>query len=140
MCYNKDMSQQGKPYTEEQKTMIIESLRTFLEMGFSRNRACTMVGFDPTTLSKWVVNDPALSIKLQAWENTINAMALANIYDAIKREGELQDDVKKENSWKWAERKMKADFSPRQELTGADGEQLFNRETKELLDGIIDEL
>jgi len=109
------MSQQGKPYTEQQKNTIIESLRPYLEAGLSRNRACNRVGFDPTTLSKWVVNDPALSIKLQAWEDAINLMALANIQDAIRREGELEDDVKKENSWKWVERKMKDEFSTKVE-------------------------
>ena len=114
---------QGKAFTEEQRASIIESLRTYLELGFSRNKACKMVGLDPTTLSKWVQADEALSIKLQGWENAINAQVMANLADAIRKEGETED-VRKETSKWWAERRMKEDFSTRQENTGADGKDL----------------
>ena len=106
---------QGKPFTKEQKDSIIESLKPHLELGFSRNRACELIGLDPSTLSKWAKADEALSMKLQGWENTVNTIVMANIVDAIKREGELPDDIRKENSWKWAERRMKKDFSTRVE-------------------------
>jgi transposase-like protein len=48
---------QGKPFTPEERKIIIESLRPYLEMGFSRNKACKFIGLDPTTLSKWVQDD-----------------------------------------------------------------------------------
>lgn len=102
------MSQQGKAYTPEQKQTIIESLKAYLEMGFSRRKACKMVGFDDTTLSKWVQDDPALSIKLQSWENAINLVVMQNIANAIQKENE-SEDLRLENTWKWADRKLKDD-------------------------------
>jgi hypothetical protein len=114
---------QGKAFTPEQRASIIESLKPFLEMGFSRNKSCNLVGLDPTTLSKWVQADEALSIKLQGWENTLNALAISNIASALQKEAEA-DDARKDISKWWLERKMKDDFSIRQENTGADGKDL----------------
>lgn len=115
---------QGKPYTEEQRKMILESLKDYLELGFSRSRACKMVGFDETTLSKWLSGDEALSMKVQGWENAMNKLALANIRDALLKEGELEDSKKETSKW-WSERKMKEDFSTKveQDLT-SQGQQL----------------
>lgn len=107
---------QGKAFTPEQRTTIIESLRPHLELGFSRNKACALVGMDPTTLSVWVQNDEALSIKLQSWENTTTALAMANIQMAIRKEAETPDDIRKENSWRWAERKEES-MKPKQDVT-----------------------
>lgn len=106
---------QGKPYTTEQKEQAIESLRTYLEMGFSRNKACSLIGLDPTTLSKWAKDDETLSMRLEGWENMLTALAISNIQQAIRKESEMEEDVKKENSWKWAERKLK-DLSPKSEI------------------------
>lgn len=106
---------QGKAYTPEQREMIIQSLKEYLEMGFSRNKACEMIGLLPTTLSTWVVNDEALRMKLQGWENTVNRLAVNNIKTAIIAESKLPDDTKKENSWKWAERRIK-DLALKQEI------------------------
>ena len=93
-------------------------------MGYSRSKACKFIGLDESTLSKWGKASESLSMKLQGWENVINSMVMANIADAIRREGELEDDLRKDNSKWWAERKMKDDFSTRQENTGADGKDL----------------
>lgn len=114
---------QGKPYTEEEKASIIESLKPFLEAGLSRNRACESIGFDPTTLSKWVVNDEVLSMKLKGWENTLNLLAMSNIASALNKEAEM-DDARKETSKWYLERRMK-DFSPKQETDiTSDGEKI----------------
>lgn len=101
---------QGKPYTPEQREMILESLKGFLELGFSRSRSCKMVGFDETTLSKWLSNDEALSMKVQGWENAMNKLALANIQSALLKEAEMDDNKKETSKW-WSERRMKEDFS-----------------------------
>ena len=117
---------QGKAYTEEQKTTIIESLQDYLELGFSRNKACELIGLDPTTLSKWVQKDEALSMKLQGWENAINKLALANIRDAIMKESEMDDNRKETTKW-WAERRMKNDgFSTRTETDITSGGEPIN--------------
>lgn len=122
LLYNLYMAQ-GKAYTEEQRASIIESLKPYLELGFSRNKSCNLIGLDPTTLSKWVQADEALSMKLEGWENAINKLALSNIRDAIQKEGELEDTRKETTKW-WIERKMKQEFSLRTEQTGADGKEL----------------
>lgn len=109
---------QGKAFTPEQRQEIIQSLKDFLEMGFSRNKACEMVGLPPQTLSNWVVNDEALGMKLQGWENTVNRLAVNNIKTAIIAEANNPDDIVKNNSWKWVERRIK-EFSPKQELEHA---------------------
>lgn len=115
---------QGKAYTDKQREMILESLKDYLELGFSRSRACKMVGFDETTLSKWLSNDEALSMKVQGWENAMNKLALANLRDALLKEAET-DDSKKETSKWWSERKMKEDFSTKSETDiTSQGEQL----------------
>lgn len=113
---------QGKAFTEEQKNMIIQSLKDYLELGFSRNKACELVGLTPSTLSTWVTADEALRIKIQSWENAMNKVALANIRDALQKEAETEDARKETSKW-WAERRMKADFSPKveQEFSNPDG-------------------
>lgn len=106
---------QGKEWTKEQREVIIESLRPYLEMGLSRNRACSLTGVDATTLSKWAKEDEALSIKLQGWENAMNVLATANIKMALEKEAETEDTRKETSKW-WAERRMKDDFSIKQEM------------------------
>jgi hypothetical protein len=107
---------QGKAYTEKERASIVESVKPYLELGFSRNKACAFIGLDPTTLSKWVQDDEALSMKLTGWENTVTSLAMANIAMAIRKESESEDDVRKENSWKWAERKDDS-LKPKQDVT-----------------------
>ncbi len=105
---------QGKAYTPEQKQSIIESLRPYLELGFSRSKSCKFIGLDETTLCKWLSNDEALSMKIESWENVINTVAMANIRDAINLESEMEDARKETTKW-WLERRMKADFSVKTE-------------------------
>lgn len=116
---------QGKPFTEKQREQAVESIRPHLELGFSRNEACRMVGLDPTTLCKWAKKDETLSMKLASWENAVTTVAIANIRDAVLREAEMNDDAKKETSKWWLERRAKKDFSTRQETTGPDGVALI---------------
>lgn len=114
---------QGKPFTDEQRNSIIESLKPFLEMGLSRNKACEAIGLDPTTLSKWVQGDEALSMKLKGWENTMNILALTNVHSALEKEAEMEDARKETSKW-YLERRMKREFSTRVENTGEDGAPL----------------
>lgn len=102
---------QGKAYTPEQRETIIKSLQSYLELGFSRNNACKMVGLAPQTLSNWVSEDEALGMRLEGWENAINKLALQNMRDVIMKEGENNDDKKENTRW-WLERKVK-EFNPK---------------------------
>lgn len=97
------MKQQGKPYTPEEKERIVESLKPFLEMGYSRKKSCAFIGFDDTTLGKWLQNDAGLSAKVVSWENVNTALALANIHQALQNEKiilEEKGDTRADNSWK----------------------------------------
>ena len=114
---------QGKAFTKEQREEIIQSLKPFLQDGLSRARACSIIGLAESTLSNWVKEDEALGMKLRSYENELNSIALRAIANGIKKELE-SEDTRLENSWKWAERKMKDDFSLRTENTGADGKDL----------------
>jgi hypothetical protein len=115
---------QGKPFTPEERATIIESLRPYLEMGFSRNKSCRFIGLDPTTLSKWVQDDEALSMKLVSWENVNSALALANIHQALKNESILageKGDVRVDNSWKLIS-KLEEGYKDKLDVTSNDKE------------------
>lgn len=115
---------QGKPFTAEERTTIIESLKPYLEMGFSRNKACNFIGLDPTTLSKWVVSDESLSMKLTGWENTNNAVALANVHQALQNEkvqAEEQGSTRVDNSWKLLS-KLEDGYKDKLDVTSNDQE------------------
>ena len=102
---------QGKQFTKEEKDSIVNSLQPYLQMGFSRNKACQFIGLTPQTLSLWVKADESLLIKLTSWENVVNTVAMQNVVEAIQRENEMPEDIRKENSWKWLERRMRDDFA-----------------------------
>ena len=109
---------QGKPFTSEQREEIIQSLKPFLEMGYSRNKSCAFIGLPPQTLSNWAIEDEALGMKLVAWENANVALALANVHKALKIESETED-ARVDNSWKYLERKEET-FKPKQDVTSDD--------------------
>ena len=131
---------QGKEFTTEQKDTIVNSLREYLELGFSRNRACALIGLAPQTLSNWIKADEALGIRIEGYENAINKVALANIVQAVSKEGESEDPRKETTKW-WLERKMRGDFATRQEQTGADGAPiLLEVSRKEEIEKAIDDI
>lgn len=105
---------QGKEFSIEERQSIIESLKPFLKAGLSRNKSCDAIGLHPTTLSKWVQSDESLSMKLQGWENSLNILAMTNIESALLKEAETED-VKKETSKWWLERRMRNEFATKTE-------------------------
>ena len=113
---------QGVPFTDEQRESIIETVLPHLAMGFSRNKACAFVGLDPTTLSKWVKGDEALSMKLTSAENTLNVLALANMYQALQNENTILGEgkeVRADNS-KWFLSTKEDSYKPKQDITTDD--------------------
>lgn len=113
---------QGKAFTPEERASIIESVRPFLEMGYSRNKACRFIGLDPTTLSKWVQEDEALSMKLIGWENVNNALALATIHQVIQNEKIQADEngsTKADNAWKLVS-KLEEGYKDKLDVTSDD--------------------
>lgn len=114
---------QGKEWTEEERENIIQGIKPYLEAGLSRNKACEAIELTPSTLSNWVKADESLGMRLRGYENTLNVLAMANIASALQTEAE-SDDARKETSKWYLERRMKNEFSTRQENTGADGKDL----------------
>lgn len=116
---------QGKAWTPEQREEIIQSLRPYLEMGYSRNKACSFIGLPAQTLSNWVQEDDALGIKLTSWENVNSALALATIHQVIQNE-KLQADehgsTKAENAWKLVS-KLEEGYKDKLDVT-SDGKEL----------------
>lgn len=113
---------QGKQFTPEQREEIIKSLQPYLEMGFSRNKACAFIGLPPQTVSNWVQDDEALGMRLTSFENVNNALALANIHQALKNEGAILGegkDVRAENSWKLVS-KLEDGYKDKLDLTTND--------------------
>lgn len=113
---------QGKAFTPEERQTIIQSLQPYLEMGFSRNKACAFIGLPPQTLSNWVQEDESLGIKLTSWENVNSALALATIHQAIQNE-KLQADehgsTRADNSWKLVS-KLEEGYKDKLDLTSND--------------------
>jgi transposase-like protein len=115
---------QGKAFTPEERATIIQSLQPYLEMGFSRNKACKFIGLPAQTLSNWVQEDESLGIKLVSWENVNTALALANIHQALKNESILateKGDVRMENSWKVVS-KLEEGYKDKLDVTSNDKE------------------
>lgn len=107
---------QGKAFTPEQRENIIQSLQRYLEMGFSRNKACAFIGLAPGTLSNWVKDDESLGMKLASWENTNSALALSNIYSALQKESEEG----KADISKWYLERREEGYKPKQDITSDD--------------------
>ena len=115
---------QGKGFTQEEREQIIQSLQPYLEMGFSRNKACQLIGLAPGTLSNWVKDSEALGMKLAGWENVNSALALANIHQALKNEFVLagkKGDVRVDNSWKLVS-KLEDKYKDKLDVTSNDKE------------------
>jgi len=63
---------QGKAWN---KKKVIESLKPYFLLGCNRRKACKHASFDNTTLSKWEVKCPELSIKIDSWISRPNMKA-----------------------------------------------------------------
>lgn len=115
---------QGKEWTKEERDNIIQSLKPYLEMGYSRNKACAFVGLTPSTLSNWVKADDSLGILLTSYENVLSALALSNIHQAIQNEkilAEEKGDVRMDNSWKLLSKKEDG-YKDKLDVTSNDNE------------------
>lgn len=100
---------QGKEYTEEEREEIIQSIKPYLELGYSINRACIIAGIPYQTVHNWVNQKETLGIRIKAWQNAVNAEARKILVNQIKNEKD------KEISKWWLERREKNDFSTKQE-------------------------
>lgn len=113
----KRKTQQGVRYTEEEREKILQILKPFLQLGYDLYNSCLLAEQPYTTIINWVNKDVLLCNKIKSWQNMVNAKARQNVVKAIN-----ENDVQ-ESKW-WLERREKKQFSPRQEMTGADGQPI----------------
>jgi len=102
---------QGKKYTKEDREVIIESLKSYLQLGYSRSKACKFIGFDESTLSKWSVASESLSMRLTGWENETSVLARKNLRSDIEKRGNT------DTSLKWLQAKDRQEFGKNLDVT-----------------------
>jgi len=87
-------TQQGKAYTAQQRQEIIKSLSIYLKLGYSLKKACELAGFQYNTIYTWSQKDPALLIKINAWQSTVSVKARKVLIEKIRK-----GDVKLSQWW-----------------------------------------
>ena len=108
---------------------VLTALQECFELGMPKNRACEFVGIDRDTLLAYCHKNPIFSAKINGWRTNTSYKALKLVNSkltnsVIKDENGkvvkiLPADV--ETAKWWLERREKADFSIRTEITGEDG-------------------
>ena len=93
---------------------VIQKLEKLFRDGSHIYEACGEVKIDPSTYYKRLKEDPDFSNRMDVAQEYTTEIARAVLSRSIKR-GD-RDSAK----W-WLERRAKERFSPRSELTGADG-------------------
>lgn len=97
---------------------IIDKLEQAFSMGCSDLEACLHANIGKTTLYNYQNENPEFVERKEQLKEKLVLKARTVIAEALNR--------KDENTAKWyLERKAKKEFSARQELTGADGENLI---------------
>ncbi len=96
---------QGKAWNKEE---VVKVLEPFFKLGCSLTKACQYAGIPHSTLSNWLVDDEELRLKIEGWQNEMNAKAREVIQKAV-----INGDEKMA-AW-WLERREKESFSVRQE-------------------------
>ena len=96
------------------KEEVIEALRPYFQLGCSVLRACAYGGVPQSTVQTWINDDPDLRVRITSWQNEISAAARSNWRAKI-------EDNDYAASKDWLERNEKAEFSLRNEHTGAEG-------------------
>jgi len=105
---------QGVEWNKEE---VIELLMPFFKKGCSVTKACSYAGIPQSTVATWINDDEVLRLKIGIWQNEPNDMA-RSVWIAKIAEGDFQA------AEKWMSKREKDEFSDRQELTSANGENL----------------
>lgn len=72
---------QGKAWNKDEVT---ELLKPYLQLGYSVNKACKLVGIPQQTVDTWIQNDELLQLKVESWRNELNIQARKQWEKAIK--------------------------------------------------------
>lgn len=118
---------QGKAWKQDE---VMEQLKQYFLLDYSMAKACELAQFPLPTLKTWLVENPELHLKINAWRGMASAQARSNIVKAIapqKKKVKTKDKNGKEieveitpepdaelSKW-WLERRERKAFSTRSE-------------------------
>lgn len=74
--------------------IIIESIKPYLQLGYSLKKSCLLAGVAYTTVHTWCRNNPSLRILFYSYSNLASVKSRQNIVKEIQS-GSV------ENSWRW---------------------------------------
>lgn len=117
--------QKGKAYDKEK---ILQAMKPLFELGYTREKVCTLMQFNRTTLDTWELNDPSMRMMIDSWIETPTQIARQNV---VTRMIEGDDNVSK---W-WLERRDKESFSTRTEM-----DSTVRVEELDKVDELLDEI
>lgn len=92
---------------------VLDNLKEAFLLDCTDEEACAKAGIGTTTLYRYLKQNPEFRDKIQAWKQNMFLIARKSMARDIETDGKL--------ALAYMERKKKDEFSPRQELTGADG-------------------
>lgn len=117
------MSKKNKGGRPSKKTPdVVQKLERAFEDGSTITEACHTAGIERQTYYNWLDDDDEFFDRMDRAQEYPDAIAKMNIVRSIKREA--KEEIEPENSKWWVERKLKREFSKRQELTGEEGKDL----------------
>lgn len=112
----------------------VRKLKEAFAIGADVTAACAFAEISRETYYDWCKKDP----KLAEETDRLREKPVLKAFNTVYKELDKVDTAK----W-YLERRRKTDFSTRQELTGAEGADLFNEEastkSNELIDELLDE-
>lgn len=110
----KDKPKVGRPTVMTDD--VLDKLRQAFLFGATKEEACAFADIGYRTLYDYIAKNPEFSQEIEKWQRFPILLAKRKVVN------EITEDVK--NAQWYLERKTKAEFSLRQEHTGADGKDL----------------
>ena len=118
---NKKISEALK-ITEEEKVKHIEKLQEAAEWDCSIEEMCLHSGISASTYNRWTKENPKLKERINELRNAPTLLARKTVNKKLSENYQ--------NAMDYLKRKRKSEFSERLEQTGADGEPLFDNDTR----------
>lgn len=91
----KKKNRSGDPHTPAERKAVYESLKPFLQLGYSVRKACILAQFPYTTLCEWLKKSDSSRMQLAYWKATPSIAARQNIVKDIVE----KKDVKSSQWW-----------------------------------------
>lgn len=108
---------------------VLDKLRQAFAIDATIDEACFYAGINSDTYYRWKKENPSKYSDIEALRNTPILAARQTLATAVKTDAQT--------ALKYLERKRRTEFATRQEMTGADGEQLTVGLTQEQADQLV---